>query len=156
MSKWIAIQCYSLLALYALVIFLLESHLKANIFQHLNVFLVIGMGKEEKKIMWESQRKHTFWFSLVKKEMMAFSFSLIQVVSKNYFGAQMHKQVNQHNGSQPRAEGRSGKRTSFNFQWGEKERWRYAGERSHTTPYNVEPLHSLKFLFLPLEFNTKQ
>lgn len=32
-----------------MVILLLESHLKANIFQHLNVFLVIGMGKEEKK-----------------------------------------------------------------------------------------------------------
>lgn len=121
-------------------------------------FLVIGMGKEEKKNLWESQGKNTFWFFLVKSGIVAFCFSLNQVISRNDFGAQLHKQVSQHDGGQPQAEGRmSGKRGPALTSSGVKnkdEEW-CTGERSHTTPYNVEPLNSLKFLFLPLKFNTK-
>lgn len=104
--------------------------------------------------MWESQGKNTFWFFLVKSGIMAFSFSLNQVISRNDFGAQLHKQVSQHNGGQPQAEGRmSRKRGPALTSSGVKnkdEEW-CTVERSPTTPYNVEPLNSLKFLFLPLK-----
>lgn len=111
------------------------------------------MWEKKKKIMWKCQGKHIFWFFLVKSGMIAFSFSFNQVISRNDVRAQMHKQ------DQPQVElRRKGKRGPALTSSGEKNRdedW-YTGERNLTTAYNVEPLHSLKFLFLPLEFNTKQ
>lgn len=95
-----------------------RNSLKSQHFLALRMsFLVIGMGKEEKKSYERVKESIVFDFSLWKvlfpceKGWWHFSFPLNQVISSNDFGAQMHKQVSQYDGGQPQAEGRrSGKR----------------------------------------------